>query len=114
MKEIRAMRAYHYDLATYKNIFIEESGMDRETYHNLCKYGNEEFSRALEGIKGGTNCLTARRKYLIAQGYEEAVKRADERFLKERLYSDYTPEEYDAKWEKHAKVLKEEYPPDAL
>ncbi len=114
MKEIRAMRAYHYDLPKYRDIFVEESGMDKKEYWYLSTYDNEEYSKAMEGTDGSVSFLTALRKYLIAQGYEDAVKRSDERFLKERVYGDCTPEEYDAIWEEHMKVLKEKYPPDAL
>ncbi len=114
MKEIRAIRAYHPDLPKYRDIFVEESGMDKKEFGILCSYDNEEYSKAMKGVNGSVSYLIAWRKFLIAQGYEDAVKRADERFLKERVFATYTPEEYDARWEKHMKIIPEDCPPDAL
>lgn len=111
---MRAIRAYHHDCPLYKNIFMEVAKMPKENYWRLCSHRNPDYVKALNNIKGSTNILTATRQYLADKGFEEAVKQADTRFLKERINGQLTAEEYDAEWLKHIECIPEDYPEDAL
>ena len=101
---MRAIRAAHWDVTRYCQIFKEIAGKDPADILP---------ERYTWQVAGGTNKLTKRREYLAEHGYAEAVAEADRRFLAERE-AKYTPEEFEKRWQEHIQHMPQTYPKDAL
>lgn len=106
--KLKAIRCSKPNLGLYFEIFrnLANRSVISILLENNCRLGGKHGDE--------TNTLTKYREKLVEFGYADVVKKADERFLKERLRG-HTQEEWEKGWERYCKRCNiPVYPKDAL